>query len=80
VRRLFAIGLIVAAAACKSSSPNTASTPSSSSGAAATPIARGDKAPPFSLQGSDGNTHSLADHAGKEVVVIAWFPQAFTGG
>jgi peroxiredoxin Q/BCP len=39
----------------------------------------GDPAPPFSLPGSDGKTHSLADHKGK-VVVLAWFPAAFTGG
>jgi peroxiredoxin Q/BCP len=39
----------------------------------------GDPAPPFSLPGSDGKTHSLADHKGK-VVVVAWFPAAFTGG
>lgn len=40
----------------------------------------GDAAPAFSLQGSDGRSHSLADHAGKEAVVVAWFPKAFTGG
>jgi peroxiredoxin Q/BCP len=39
----------------------------------------GDKAPDFTLQGSDGKTHSLADHKGK-AVVLAWFPKAFTGG
>jgi peroxiredoxin Q/BCP len=40
----------------------------------------GQPAPAFSLAGSDGETHSLADHAGKRAVVIAWFPKAFTGG
>ena len=39
----------------------------------------GDTAPAFSLPGSDGKTHSLADYAGK-TVVVAWFPKAFTGG
>ena len=39
----------------------------------------GDTAPPFSLQGSDGKTYSLADLEGR-AVVIAWFPKAFTGG
>lgn len=49
--------------------------------ASATPsLAHGDKAPDFSLVGSDGKTHTLAEHAGKEVVVLAWFPKAFTGG
>ncbi len=40
----------------------------------------GDPAPAFALVGSDGKTHSLADHAGRQAVVIAWFPKAFTGG
>jgi cytochrome oxidase Cu insertion factor (SCO1/SenC/PrrC family) len=39
----------------------------------------GDVAPPFSLQGSDGKIHKLADYKGK-TVVLAWFPKAFTGG
>ena len=39
----------------------------------------GDSAPPFSLQGSDGKMHTLADLKGK-TVVLAWFPKAFTGG
>ena len=40
----------------------------------------GDAAPAFSLPGSDGKTHSLADSKGKKAVVLAWFPKAFTGG
>jgi thioredoxin-dependent peroxiredoxin len=39
----------------------------------------GDVAPDFSLQGSDGRTYRLQDLAG-HVVVVAWFPKAFTGG
>ena len=39
----------------------------------------GDPAPPFTLQGSDGQTHDLAKLRGK-TVVLAWFPKAFTGG
>jgi peroxiredoxin Q/BCP len=50
------------------------------SGEAPKPLASGDPAPAFSLPGSDGKTHSLSDHAGKRVVVVAWFPKAFTGG
>ena len=37
-------------------------------------------APDFSLAGSDGKTHRLADLKGKQAVVVAWFPKAFTGG
>jgi thioredoxin-dependent peroxiredoxin len=40
----------------------------------------GDTAPAFSLPGSDGKTYRLADFKGKQVVVLAWFPKAFTGG
>jgi peroxiredoxin Q/BCP len=40
----------------------------------------GDDAPPFTLKGSDGKTYSLKDYAGKQAVVLAWFPKAFTGG
>jgi peroxiredoxin Q/BCP len=40
----------------------------------------GDLAPPFALQGSDGKTHKLSDFQGKKMVVLAWFPKAFTSG
>jgi thioredoxin-dependent peroxiredoxin len=40
----------------------------------------GDMAPDFSLAGSDGKTYKLADYRGKQAVVLAWFPKAFTPG
>ena len=40
----------------------------------------GDQAPNFTLRGSDGKTHTLAEYKGKSAVVLAWFPKAFTGG
>lgn len=40
----------------------------------------GDKAPGFSLEGSDGKTYKLSDFKGKQAVVVAWYPKAFTGG
>ena len=40
----------------------------------------GDPAPDFSLPASDGKTYRLSDFKGKQAVVIAWFPKAFTGG
>ena len=40
----------------------------------------GDMAPDFTLKGSDGKTYTLADYRGKQAVVVAWFPKAFTNG
>ena len=39
----------------------------------------GDKAPDFSLPGTDGKTYTLSGLKGT-TVVLAWFPKAFTGG
>ena len=47
---------------------------------AAVELKVGDPAPPFSLPGSDGKNYRLADYKGKQVVVLAWFAKAFTGG
>ena len=47
--------------------------------ASAQELGPGDAAPTFSLIGSDGEMHSLAELAGR-TVVLAWFPKAFTGG
>ena len=51
-------------------------------GAMQTPVVElkvGDKAPDFSLPGSDGKVHKLSDYAGR-AVVLAWFPAAFSAG
>lgn len=48
--------------------------------AQAADLNEGDVAPGFSLPGSDGNTYGLASFKGKQVVVLAWYPKAFTGG
>lgn len=40
----------------------------------------GDPAPDFTLQASDGKTYTLADFRGKQAVVLAWFPKAYTRG
>ncbi|MBM3778070.1 MAG: redoxin domain-containing protein [Acidimicrobiia bacterium] len=40
----------------------------------------GEMAPDFTLQASDGKTYKLSDFRGKQVVVLAWFPKAFTQG
>jgi len=48
--------------------------------ARAAELAVGDVAPDFSLTGSDGQVHRLSAYLGKQAVVLAWFPKAFTGG
>ena len=40
----------------------------------------GDPAPDFRLQATDGKTYTLADFQGKQAVVLAWFPKAYTRG
>jgi peroxiredoxin Q/BCP len=40
----------------------------------------GDPAPDFALKASDGKTYRLADFKGRQAVVLAWFPMAFTSG
>ena len=77
-----------AAPSATSSSASAASVPATprptgaatGSAAGATGLAVGDLAPDFSLPGSDGKVHKLSEHRGKEAVVVAWFPKAFTGG
>src|SRR5215212_10098321 len=40
----------------------------------------GDMAPDFKLQATDGKTYTLSSFRGKQAVVLAWFPAAFTQG
>jgi peroxiredoxin Q/BCP len=49
-------------------------------GGADAELAVGAEAPAFTLMGSDGRLHSLAEHVGRRGVVLAWFPKAFTPG
>ena len=47
---------------------------------AAETLGPGDRAPEFSLRGSDGRTYTLSQFVGERGVVLAWFPKAFTPG
>ena len=47
---------------------------------AAAELKIGDLAPDFALQASDGKEYRLSDYRGKQAVVVAWFPRAFTSG
>ena len=40
----------------------------------------GDSAPDFSLPGTDGKQYRLSDYRGKQAVILAWFPKAYTRG
>ncbi len=40
----------------------------------------GDKAPLFSAQDQDGKIFNLADHVGKKIVLLYFYPTYFTGG
>ena len=42
-------------------------------------LSAGDPAPDFSLQDQDGNTHSLADYAGRQLLIY-FYPRADTPG
>ena len=48
--------------------------------APASALVVGDPAPDFELPGSDGQIYRLADYRGKQAVVLAWFPKAYTYG
>jgi thioredoxin-dependent peroxiredoxin len=63
---VFALGLSLAASAAFAQTP--------------VELKVGDAAPDFSLQASDGKTYKLSDFKGKQAVVVAWFPKAFTQG
>jgi peroxiredoxin Q/BCP len=48
--------------------------------ATAKDLKAGDPAPDFTVKASDGKTYTLKQFQGKQAVVIAWFPKAFTPG
>lgn len=49
-------------------------------GAHAAELAVGDPAPDFSLEATDGKTYTLSQFKGKQAVVLAWYPKAYTSG
>ena len=63
---VFALGLSLAASAAFAQTP--------------VELKVGDAAPDFTLQASDGKTYTLSNFKGKQAVVVAWFPKAFTQG
>jgi peroxiredoxin Q/BCP len=67
-----AIAVIAAATLAAQQAPTTTTSP--------VELKVGDRAPDFSLQAGDGKTYKLSDYKGKEAVVVAWFPKAYTSG
>jgi peroxiredoxin Q/BCP len=57
-----------------------AQAPPAAAPAVPTVVKVGDMAPDFTMPGTDGKTHRLSDYRGKQAVVVAWFPRAFTQG
>ena len=76
MRALLTMGLVATLAA----GAVVAQGPPQGPAAVPTVVKVGDMAPDFSLQGTDGKMHKLSDYRGKQAVVIAWFPRAFTQG
>jgi peroxiredoxin Q/BCP len=70
---LVALGAIVAPRLTAAQAPPAQAQPP------AAELKVGDRAPEFSLPGTDGKTYSLSGLKGQSVV-LAWFPKAFTGG
>jgi peroxiredoxin Q/BCP len=72
-----ALGLICSVLAIV---PAAAQAPAAATTAATVELKVGDMAPDFALQGTDGKTHKASDYRGKQAIVIAWFPRAYTQG
>ena len=74
MRAMLAVGLVAAlSVSVMAQAPAPAQAP-------AVELKVGDTAPDFTLPGTDGKTHKLSDYRGKQAVVVAWFPKAFTQG
>jgi len=77
---LFGLASLVLAGAATAYAQGAAAPAAAPGSAPMVELKVGDKAPNFKLQGTDGKTHNLSDYAGKQAVVVAWFPAAFTQG
>ena len=79
MRRLMILALVVIGSAVTGAQAPPSST-APPARVVPTVVKVGDMAPDFTLPGSDGKTHKLSEYRGKQAVVVAWFPKAFTGG
>lgn len=73
------VGAVFALSGCPSSStPTPAPTPHGEAVNKDEPMSK--NAPDFSVQDDAGNTVTLAQHRGKQAVLLAFYPKDFTGG
>jgi thioredoxin-dependent peroxiredoxin len=77
MRAMLSVGLV---AALSVGVMAQAPAPAPAQAAPAVELKVGDSAPDFTLAASDGKTYKLSDFKGKQAVVVAWFPRAFTQG
>ena len=77
---LFVLLAATAAVRVLADGPVSHASADAESHAVANELAPGMMAPDFSLQASDGRTYRLSDFRGRQAVVLAWFPKAFTAG
>lgn len=75
-RRLLITGLLTAAASAWAQQPAAAAAKKPMS----TTLNVGDMAPDFTLPSTQGGKVTLSEFRGKKMVVLAFFPAAFTGG
>ena len=75
MKALMSLGLAAALAVTV-----TAQAPAPAAAPAGPELKVGDVAPDFTLPASDGKTYKLSSFRGKQAVVLAWFPKAFTRG
>jgi AhpC/TSA family len=75
ISRLFPVALTLGLMAAPSRAQEPTPTP-----APVYLVNAGDKAPDFTLEGTDGKTYTLSKDLKGRWLVLAWFPKAFTGG
>jgi cytochrome oxidase Cu insertion factor (SCO1/SenC/PrrC family) len=86
-RKVLGILILILSAAAMAAAQQSAPAPAQQAAPAKTPppvihtnLKVGDRAPDFTLRGTDGKTYKLSDFKGKKNVVLAFYVLAFTGG